>query len=445
MPADQRARLKQWLDRGEAQLHPLTFPQRELWEASPVPVEDSANHICCLIDVHGLLTERECRAAIQLVVAREEVLRLSFLPGRERPLQMIRKSCGINFDLREITDARPETIEESAAEIFRAPFDLVQGPLYRVVNLRRAPNEHMLVFAIHHAIADGWSLGVFVEELFAAYLQAITGSSEALPPVPQTYAAWGAAERTFWKAETLEPRIEFWKKQLADSPRMWKTPINAGPPRRWLSEIPASVTNESRELARRTGITFFSALFGAFQIAFSEWNGCDDLVVGTPVANRTKQTARETMGYYSSIVPLRGQIDRSRVAADHLRAAHQLTIDSFANAIPFVELVRGLGEKTGAGYNPIFEVRFALQNHPMPEVSLPNLSARLSMRSTGTARFQLACEITEVRENLEVAWLFRDNLFSPDDIESLDGIFQRVLAGICRSPESRISEVLNQP
>ncbi len=104
MPADQRARLKQWLDSGEAQLHPLTFPQRELWEVSPVPVEDSANHICCLIDVHGLLTERECRAAIQLVVDREEVLRLSFLPGRERPLQMIRKSCGINFDLREIAD-----------------------------------------------------------------------------------------------------------------------------------------------------------------------------------------------------------------------------------------------------------------------------------------------------------------------------------------------------
>ena len=70
MPADQRTRLKQWLDSGEAQLHPLTLPQRELWEVSPVPVEDSANHICCLIDVQGLLTERECRAAIQLVVDR---------------------------------------------------------------------------------------------------------------------------------------------------------------------------------------------------------------------------------------------------------------------------------------------------------------------------------------------------------------------------------------
>jgi len=443
MPADQRTRLKQWLDSGAAQLHPLTLPQRELWEVSPVPVEDSANHICCLIDVRGLLTERECRAALQSVVEREEVLRLSVLPGRERPLQMIRKNCGINFDVRDVGEARPEALEELAAEIFRTPFDLMQGPLYRVVDLRRAANDHLLVFAIHHAIADGWSLGIFVEELFAAYLQGITGSSEALPPVPQTYAAWGVAERAFWKPEMLEPRLDFWKARLAVSTRMWNAKITPGPPQRWLSAIPASLTNETRDLARRTGVTLFSALFGAFQIAFSKWSGFDDLVVGTPVAHRTRQTARETMGYYAGIVPLRGQIDRSRVVSDHLQAAHQLTTDSFANAIPFVELVRGIGEQAAAGYNPLFEVRFALQNHPMPEVSLPSLSARLSMRSTGTARFQLGCEITEDREGLEVAWLFRENLFSQRDIESLDGIFRRVLAGICRSPESRISEVLN--
>ena len=115
----------------------------------------------------------------------------------------------------KLAEARPEAIEELALEIFRTPFDLVQGPLYRVVDLRRAANDHVLVFAIHHAIADGWSLGIFVEELFAAYLQGITGSSEALPPVPQTYAAWGAAERAFWKPEMLEPRIEFWKTKLS--------------------------------------------------------------------------------------------------------------------------------------------------------------------------------------------------------------------------------------
>src|SRR5471030_2941351 len=121
MPADQRARLKRWLDSGEAQLHSLTLPQRELWEVSPVPAEDNANHICCLINVRGQLTEQDCRAAIQRVVDRQEALRLSILPGKERPLQMIRKNCGVNCDFREVppADSRPEAIEELATDIFR--------------------------------------------------------------------------------------------------------------------------------------------------------------------------------------------------------------------------------------------------------------------------------------------------------------------------------------
>ena len=446
MPADQRARLKQWLESGETQLHPLTFPQRELWETSPVPPEDNANHICCLIHVRGPLTERDCREAIQQVVDRQEVLRLSILPGKERPLQMIRKHFGINFEFREVTPAagRPEAIETAAGEIFRKPFDLMQGPLYRAVDLTSAPNEHVLVFAIHHAIADGWSLGVLVQDLFAAYLEVRIGSRAALPPVPQSYSAWAATERVFWQPAVIEKRIAFWKRTLSGSPRMWSATIPAGSPKRWLTQIPAALTNETRELARRTGVTLFNALLGAFQIAFSKWNGTEDLVVGTPIANRAKTNARETMGYYAGIVPLRGQLEGTRTATEHLQNGHHLTIDAFANAIPFVELARALDERPGAGFNPIFEVRFALQNHPVPDVTLPHLSAHLSMRSTGTARFQLACEITEEPAGLEVAWLFRENLFSQRDIEDLDGIFRKVLAGICRSPEARLSELRNR-
>jgi non-ribosomal peptide synthetase component F len=444
MPADQRVRLKQWLESGEAQLHPLTFPQRELWETSPVAVEDNANHICCLIEVHGLLTEPDCRAAIQRVVDRQEALRLSILPGKERPLQMVRKNLRVNFDFREVqpADARVERIEELAAEIFREPFDLMQGPLYRVVDLCRAPNEHLLVFAIHHSVADGWSLGVMVQDLFSSYMQGVMGSQDPMPPVGQSYTTWGAADRATWPPATLEDRVRFWKTNLSGARRMWNDPITAGPPLRWRTKIPAALADQTRELTRRAGITLFNTLLGAFQVAFCEWSEFDELVVGTPVANRSKQNSRETMGYYAGIVPLRGEVDRSRTMSEHLRTGNRLTMDAFANAIPFVELVQALNEKTTTGYNPLFEVRFALQNHPMPEVSLPNLSAKLSMRSTGTPRFQLACEITEEPGGLEVVWLFRDRLFSKRDIEALDGIFQNVLARTCRSPESRISDLL---
>ena len=148
-------------DGARARPLPRPFPHRECRETSPVPVDEPANHVWCVIEVHGLLTEREVRAAIQRVVDRQEVLRLSFLPGKERPLQLIRKEGTADFGVRDVPagSGSSEAIEEMAREIFRQPFDLVRGPLYRVMDLRRAPNDHVLVFAIHHALPDGCTLG----------------------------------------------------------------------------------------------------------------------------------------------------------------------------------------------------------------------------------------------------------------------------------------------
>src|SRR5439155_19597129 len=140
------------------------------------------------------------------------------------------------------------------------------------------------------------------------------------------------------------------------------------------------------------------------------WAGVDEMLVGTPRETRTRQAVRETIGYSSGVVPLRGQVKCDRPFSEALRAVHQATVDSFANAMPFAELVRALGDSPSPGHNPIFEVRFALQNHPVPDVAVPGLSLQLRMRSTGTARFDLGCEITEDGAALEVVWLFRRNL-----------------------------------
>src|SRR5205823_15100366 len=111
--------------------------------------------------------------------------------------------------------------------------------------LRRSPNDHVLVFAIHHAIADGWSLGVLVHDLFAAYIDVVMGSAGALPEVPQTYTAWGAAERAFWQPNVIEEHAGFCKSKLAGSKRMWNAAIPPGPPRRWLSKVATELSNQT--------------------------------------------------------------------------------------------------------------------------------------------------------------------------------------------------------
>ena len=454
MQVDNRTRLKQWLESGEARLQPLGLSQRELWETSPVPVADPANYICSFIEIKGALTEKECEAALQRVVDRQEALRISFLPGKERPLQLVRATGTAPLRYRELSreEARPEVLEDLLKETYREPFDLMQGPVFRVDMLRRAANDHILAFAIHHAVADGWSLGVFVQDLCTAYVMGLTGLRKAvavgvmgvpssLPPVPQTYTDWAAAERAAWPPSELSPRADYWKSKLAGSRQLFAnadgTPRAHEPLQRWISAVPADLTRAVRELTKQTGTTLFSTLLAAFQVTLGKWTGHDDIVVGTPVANRSKASARQTMGYFAGVVPLRGQVDPKRVFSEHLKSVHETAVDAFAHVMPFAELAAALGEPRKPGLHSIFDVRFALQNHPTPDVVLPRISTKLRMRSTGTARFDLGCEITETGSELEVVWLFKPQLFSMSSIAELNTLFLTVLAKVCKSPASR--------
>lgn len=441
MSEDRRTRLRRWLESGEVSLQPLTFPQRELWEASPIPVADPSNHICTFIEVRGLLTFMECQEAVQQVLNRQEVMRLSFLPGREQPVQMIRASGVPNMRFRQVSSSerQAEAIEEMMQETFREAFDLVKGPLYRVSVIRRSADDNLLVLAIHHAIADGWSLGTFVQDLCTGHALRRLGAPGGIPPVQLSYSTWAAAERALWQQEAIDQRLPFWKSHLTGAQRLWTAPVDpetmAGPLERLVALVPAQYGRGARELARQHGITLFSTLLTVFRIALSRWTGATDIVVGTPVANRNRQAVRETMGYCSGIVPLRGHVDEHRPISDSLRSLHQTSVDCFANAIPFVELIRALGDLPSPGHTPVFDVRFALQNHPVPDATVPGMAFKLKMRSTGTARFHLGCEITENGDTLEIVWLFRPSLFPKEEIRDLAFLFETTLARVARSPD----------
>jgi hypothetical protein len=456
---DSRAKLKQWLASGEVRLQPLSFSQRELWETSPVAVADPANHICAFIEIAGGITPEECEAALRRVTDRQEALRVSFLPGKDRTLEMIRATATPAFAFRELSaeERRPEALEAVLHETYRKPFDLAGGPLYRVDMLRRGAGDHVLAFAVHHAIADGWSLGVFVQDLSTAYVMGLRGMRKAvatgvlgladhLPPVPQTYSQWAAGERAFWQPAEIERRAGFWKAHLGGAPQVWsdrrEIVRDRGPLTRQVSAFDAPLTRAVRELAVRNGVTLFSALLAAFQVTLGKWTGRDDLTVGTPVAHRNKEAVRQTMGYFAGVVPIRGQVDPARSFADHLRAVHETAVDCFANALPFAELARLLRDPASATPHPIFDVRFALQNHPVPDVVLPRISTKLRMRSTGTARFDLGCEITESGAELEVVWLHRRDMFDDTKIKDLDGLFREVVTRGCRNPGSRSANLI---
>lgn len=441
---DRRERLRQWLSSGKASLHPLTFPQRELWETSPAPVADISNTICSLIEIKGPITEKDLRTAMQMVVNRHEVMRLSLLPGKGQAVQMVLSESEPMMSFREVPSSWSlDDVAAGAQETFETPFDLVKGPLYRLDVMRRGPSDHVLVGAMHHAISDGWTLCNLVQDLYAAYVQVMLGVKGGLPPVAMSYIGWGAAERAYWQPALLAQRAEFWKPHLAGSKELFAdragSPAESGRPQRRVEYIPAGLGIAVRDLARRSGATLYSTLLAAFQIALSRWSGETDIVVGTPVANRTRKDVNETMGYFAGVVPIRGQVDASRTFSESLRSVHQTTIDCFANAMPFAELVSALNPPRVPGRNPLYQVRFALQNQPVPDIAVAGFSARLKVISTGTPRFDLACEVTEAGDGMEVVWLFGKSRFSADEMEEFHALYLSVLTAACGSPGSRVS------
>ncbi len=447
MADDARTRLKEWLASGQARLVPLTFPQRELWETAPVPPADPGNTIRSLLDIRGPLTRALCEDAMQLVIARQEVLRTSILPGKERPVQLVRTTAEPALTYREadLPEGREDALLAATAEHFDRPFDLVKGPLYRLDMIRRGPDHFALALAIHHSIADGWTVTSFVEDFCTACIivwrnsgkdmSRLRGLRDALPDLPVTYANWGAAERATWTPEAIASNAAHWRQRLAGAgPVFASAGPGLGPVEKWVTHLPADMAEPVRTLARREGTTLFGALLAAFRVALFLWNGTRDAVVGTPVAGRAKTNLRETMGYFSGIVPLRGTIDPDRPFRETLQQVHRETVDDLARAMPFAELAAAVEQDAPRRRHAIYDVRFAVQNHPFPRIEIAGISTKLRTISSGTTRFDLACELTEDGKKMELIWIFRPDAVTREQVASLDRIYRAVLSAAACDP-----------
>ncbi len=443
---DPRIRLKGLIARGEARLLPLSLPQRELWENSPVAPGDPVNHICATIEIRGIFSFDLCQEALRAVVDRQEVLRTSFLSGEGKAAQIV---LGKSETLLRCLDVGTgEDRGELMAGVFSEPFDMVRGPLYRVEMLRLAADHHILALVFHHAIADGWTLGVFVGDFTSAYILAlkqsgrafahIRGIKEGLPMPSMTYSEWAASEKARWQPSEIEREAGYWRSRLTGSKLLFdhcltETPME--PLTKRVTSLSPLLVDAARALAKQAEVTLFSVLLTAFQVTLFRWKAALDVVLGVPHANRSKPQTRDTMGYFAGVLPLRMCLQPGNSFVQTLKANHAAQIEDFAHAMPFAELAKAVAPADGRLQHQVFDVRFALQNHPVPDIELPGISTRLRTISTGTSRFDMACELTEDGNELEVVWLYRRPLANDEEIGNLDRLLGTVLEEAGRNPD----------
>jgi amino acid adenylation domain-containing protein len=447
---------------------PLSFAQQRLWFIERLQSAGSAYHIPDRQRLRGELDRAALRRALDRIVARHEALRTVFPEVDGAPVQRIAPAEESRFhltehDLRGAAEAAAE-LRRLMAEEADAPFDLARGPLIRGRLVRMADDDHVLLITVHHIVSDGWSKGVFTRELSALYAPFRAGEPDRLPALPIQYADYAAWQRRWMEGEALRAQAEYWQETLAGAPELLELPADhARPARQEFSGglvhlgVDQGVTAGLKALSRRHGTTLFMTLLAGWATVLSRLSGHDDVVIGTPSANRGRKEIEGLIGFFVNTLALRVDLSGSPSVADALARVKARALGAQANQdIPFEQVVGLLQPARSLSHTPLFQVMFIWQNAPEGELELsglaapqpaprpaPSAQARADARTT--AKFDLSLALTERGGRIVGAVEYAAALFERETVERFAGYLRRALEAMVADESQSIDRLALMP
>ncbi|HEY0735446.1 MAG TPA: amino acid adenylation domain-containing protein [Herpetosiphonaceae bacterium] len=435
---------------------PLSFAQQRLWFLDQWEPGNPAYNIAFALRLTGRLNIAALQEALNTIVARHESLRTTFAQGApavdEQPVQVIAPAAAVPLpltDLSQLPEAEREAeVRRRALASSHTIFDLARGPLFVAALLRLQADEHIVLFAMHHIISDGWSSGVFQREMIALYTAFSQGRPSPLAPLPIQYADFAIWQRGWLQGTVLDQQIDYWQRQLADLPVLELPTDRPRPPAqsyRGAYEsfgMPLATLTALDEVSKRSGVTLFMTLLAAFQVLLSRYSGQLDLAVGSPIANRDLVEVEPLIGFFINTLILRADLSGNPRFCDLLIQTRDRTLDAYAHQnVPFEQLVEVLRPERDPSRPPLFQVMFALQNLPQGEHELPDLTITPLRPDGGASKFDMMVGMSATPMGLRGNIEYSTDLFDRETILRMARHFAVLLDGIGAAPERRIAEL----
>ncbi len=301
---------------------------------------------------------------------------------------------------------------------------------------------------MHHAISDGWSVGVLIRELSALYESFRLGQPSPLPEPAVQYADYAVWERNRLQGDSFKARLEYWRERLAGVPPLDlptdlpRPPVSSQRGGTRSAIVPNSTLEQLRSLGRREGATLYMSLLAIFQVLLHRYAGQDDIAVGSPVAGRTQPELEGLIGFFVNTLVLRGDLSGDPSFREFLRRFRRAALEAFAHQdVPFDQLVALLQSGRDTGRSPLFQVMFALQNVPMPPLQAPDLVLEPLDLSSSTAKFDLSLFATERADGLRLTLEYCTDLFDAATVDRMLAHYRAVLDGIIADPDQPISAI----
>ncbi|WP_029561623.1 condensation domain-containing protein, partial [Xanthomonas oryzae] len=432
---------------------PLSFAQQRLWFVAQLDPQAHLAYLMLLrLRIRGRLHAHALQDALNQLVARHEPLRTRIGVVDGVAVQEI-AAATVGFPLEKIDlqgDGAQETQIQHHAELeSTTAFEATDVSLVRGRLLRLANDEHVLLLTVHHLVSDGWSMELLTHELAALYVASVQKRPNPLPALPIQYADVAVWQRRWLAGERLQRQRAFWLEHLREAPALLDLPTDR--PRPALQDyqgdavelvVPVAVTAALNAVSQRHGSTLYMTVLAAWGVLLSRLSGQQQVVIGTPIANRTRSEFEPLIGLFvntqalhidlrgnPSVTELLAQVRATALAAQH----HQ--------DLPFEQVIEALNPDRNLAHHPVFQVTFAWQNTPTAIIELPDLALQAIQAARGAIKIDLELSLREIDECIVGSLRYAAALFDRSTVERHLGQFVQLLAGMANDTQLRVEQL----
>ncbi|MEL4897873.1 non-ribosomal peptide synthetase [Crocosphaera sp. Alani8] len=432
---------------------PLSFAQQRLWFLEQLQPDSFIYHIPTAVRLTGSLNIPVLEQSFNEIIRRHETLRTHFTTVDGEPIQVIDSTLTLSIPVLKVESLAEK---EQEAEVFnlatqeaQKPFNLAKDPLLRVTLVQIKPTDHVVLLTLHHIIADGWSMDILIRELTTLYEAFSNNKPSPLPPLPIQYGDFASWQRQRLQGEKLDQQLAYWKEQLEGSLNVLQLPTDFTRSRiqgfrgaNQTFNLSPQLTQQLKTLAQKEGVTLFMTLLAGFKVLLYRYSGQEDIIVGSPIANRNRAEIEGLIGFFVNTLVLRTNLAGNPSFQDLLNQVKGVTWGAYDHQdLPFEKLVEELHPERDLSYNPLFQVKFRLENAPTDTYNLPNLSLSSLKQANPTAKLDLSLDMYETDRGLVGGFEYNQDLFTPETIERMVENFCTLLESIVDDPTRPISEL----
>ncbi|MEH1970996.1 non-ribosomal peptide synthase/polyketide synthase [Nostoc sp.] len=432
---------------------PLSYSQTRLWFLDQFDPNSAFYNIPIALRLVGSLKVAALEQSLQEIIARHEALRTNFITVDGKPSQIIQTETNWTVSVVDWKHLSPTEQEIASQQLAQQqaiqPFELATQALVRATLVVLSETEHILLMCMHHIVSDGWSMGVFVQELAALYSAYSQGQTSPLAPLPIQYADFAIWQRQWLQGDILQKQLSYWEKQLADAPALLSLPTDrprpavqtfAGATQQF--ELSIELTSKLTRLSQEQGVTLFMTLLAAFDTLLYRYTEQEDILVGTPIANRNRGEIEGLIGFFVNTLVLRTDLSGNPSFSELLTRVRQMAMEAYSHQdLPFEMLVETLQPERDLSHAPLFQVDFLLQNDPLSEVELTGLNVTSLPIESATAKFDLTLAMAIAPTGMVGVWEYNTDLFDASTIARMAGHFVTLLEAIVENPQQQISQL----